>query len=94
MAIHALSLLGFLPFVLADSIGVASGSGGITELFGNSFGEPGENATYDYIVIGGGNAGNTIAARLALANYSVAIVEAGSFFETLNEFQSYPSPRL
>ncbi|KAI9055014.1 hypothetical protein LZ554_002155 [Drepanopeziza brunnea f. sp. 'monogermtubi'] len=35
-------------------------------------------------VVGGGNAGNTIAARLALANYSVAVIEAGSFYETLN----------
>ncbi|KAL9127724.1 MAG: hypothetical protein Q9217_003454 [Psora testacea] len=56
---------------------------GVTEIFGNSFGQPGFNATYDYIIVGGGNAGNTIAARLALdpANYSVALVEAGSFYE-------------
>jgi choline dehydrogenase-like flavoprotein len=34
-------------------------------------------------IVGGGNAGNTIAARLALdpAGYSVAVVEAGSFYE-------------
>ena len=32
---------------------------------GSSFGIPGKNATFDYIVIGGGNAGLTIAARLA-----------------------------
>lgn len=35
-------------------------------------------------VIGGGNAGNTIAARLALAGESVAVLEAGGFYETLN----------
>ncbi|KAK6063373.1 hypothetical protein SCUP234_13403 [Seiridium cupressi] len=54
--------------------------------YGNSFGRPGYNDTYDYIVIGGGNAGNTIAARLALdpANYSVAVLEAGSFYEILD----------
>ncbi|TVY18288.1 Cyclase atC [Lachnellula arida] len=80
-----LCALSVVPTTLA-TIGVASSPGGITELFGNSFGEPGLNATYDYIVVGGGNAGNTIAARLALdpANYSVAVIEAGSFYETLN----------
>lgn len=34
-------------------------------------------------IVGGGNAGNAIAARLALdpANYSIALLEAGSFYE-------------
>ncbi|PTU21756.1 hypothetical protein P175DRAFT_0435924 [Aspergillus ochraceoroseus IBT 24754] len=75
----------FLPTSLA-TIGVGLSSSGVTELFGNSFGLPSENATYDYIVVGGGTAGNAIAARLALdpANYSVAVVEAGSFYEVLN----------
>ncbi|KAI0857767.1 oxidoreductase [Xylaria cubensis] len=38
------------------------------------------------LVIGGGNAWNTVAARLALdhANYSVALIEAGSFYEILS----------
>ncbi|PKX89959.1 GMC family oxidoreductase [Aspergillus novofumigatus IBT 16806] len=75
----------FLPTTMA-TIGVGLSPGGVTELFGNSFGQPGVNATYDYIVVGGGTAGNAIAARLALdpANYSVAVVEAGSFYEILN----------
>jgi len=75
----------FLPTTLA-TIGVGISPDGITKLFGNSFGLPGENTTYDYIVVGGGTAGNAIAARLALdpANYSVAVIEAGSFYETLN----------
>lgn len=51
-------------------------------LSGNSFGIPGQNATYDYIVIGGGTAGNAIAARLAEdPRNSVAVVEAGGFYE-------------
>ena len=60
----------------------------ITELYqgrllGSSFGVPGANSTYDYIVVGGGNAGLTIAARLA-ETASVAIIEAGGFYEIGN----------
>ncbi|GES64984.1 GMC oxidoreductase [Aspergillus terreus] len=38
-------------------------------------------ASFDYIVVGGGTAGVTLAARLAEANYSVALVEAGDYYE-------------
>ncbi|THC89901.1 hypothetical protein EYZ11_010633 [Aspergillus tanneri] len=77
--------LHFLPNALA-TIAVGLSPSGVTKLFGNSFGLSGRNATYDYIVVGGGAAGNAIAARLALdpANYCVAVVEAGSFYEILN----------
>lgn len=51
-------------------------------LLGSSFGVPG-NATFDYIVVGGGTAGLTIAARLAESG-TVAVVEAGSFYEISN----------
>lgn len=52
---------------------------------GNSFGVPGVNATYDYVVAGGGTAGLTIAARLAEdENTSVAVVEAGGFYQIDN----------
>ncbi|SCO42247.1 unnamed protein product [Fusarium fujikuroi] len=44
-------------------------------------GIPGVDAEYDYVVVGGGTAGNTIGYRLAKAGYSVAIVEAGPFLE-------------
>ena len=54
------------------------------KLLGSSFGVPG-NATYDYVVLGGGNAGLTVAARLAEnPAISVAVVEAGSFYELEN----------
>ncbi|QSZ35459.1 hypothetical protein DSL72_008329 [Monilinia vaccinii-corymbosi] len=54
-------------------------------LLGNSFGVPGRNATYDYVVVGGGNAGLTIAMRLAEAEAgTVAVVEAGTFYEISN----------
>jgi choline dehydrogenase len=32
---------------------------------GNSFGRPNQNATYDYVVVGGGTAGLAVAMRLA-----------------------------
>jgi choline dehydrogenase len=54
-------------------------------LYSNSFGVPGVNATYDYVVIGGGTAGLTIAARLAEdSDVSVAVIEAGGFYQQDN----------
>lgn len=53
-------------------------------LLGNSFGVPGTDATYDYVVVGGGNAGLAIANRLAHNHNhtaSVAVIEAGGFYE-------------
>lgn len=42
----------------------------------------GNSTTYDYIVVGGGTAGNTIAARLAQnPKLSVAVIEAGGYYE-------------
>lgn len=40
---------------------------------------PSTNTTFDYVVVGGGNAGIPMAVRLAEAGYTVALVEAGSF---------------
>lgn len=55
-------------------------------LTGNSFGNPGVNATYDYVVVGAGLAGALTASRLAMAlpNMTVAVIEAGSFYEISN----------
>lgn len=57
-------------------------------LIGSSFGAPAlnifdpvPNATFDYVVVGGGNAGIPMAVRLAEAGHTVALVEAGSFYE-------------
>ena len=55
-------------------------------LLGNSFGNPGVNATYDYVIVGAGLAGSLTASRIAdaLPNMTVAVVEAGSFYEISN----------
>ncbi|KAE8387471.1 hypothetical protein BDV23DRAFT_174602 [Aspergillus alliaceus] len=45
-------------------------------------GIPGIDASFDYLVVGGGNAGVTLAARLAEQIFTVALVEAGDFYET------------
>ncbi|KAL8901139.1 MAG: hypothetical protein Q9207_005342, partial [Kuettlingeria erythrocarpa] len=59
-----------------------SQANGKTKLLASSFGDPGVEQTFDYVVIGGGTAGLTVAARLAEdRELSVAVVEAGSFYE-------------
>lgn len=37
--------------------------------------------TFDYVVVGGGTAGVTLAVRLAEASHSVALIEAGTYYE-------------
>ncbi|KAL6719249.1 hypothetical protein ACLMJK_003486 [Lecanora helva] len=56
-----------------------------TGLLGDHFGVPGSARYYDYVIVGGGTAGNTLAARLATnASITVALIEAGGFYETDN----------
>ena len=55
------------------------------QLLGNFFGVVGNNATYDYVVVGGGTAGLAFAYRLAEdGKNQVAVVEAGGFYEVEN----------
>jgi choline dehydrogenase len=43
------------------------------------------NATYDYVIVGGGTAGLTVASRLAEnSSLSIAVIEAGTFSEISN----------
>ncbi|KAF2497648.1 alcohol oxidase, partial [Lophium mytilinum] len=70
----ALALLILVPGVLSGSYGV-----------------PFVSATYDYVVVGGGTSGLTLAARLAAnSSISVAVVEAGGSYETLNPLSIIP----
>lgn len=52
---------------------------------GYTFGAPYIDATYDYVIVGGGTAGLTLATRLAEnSSLSVAVVEAGGLYEADN----------
>ena len=47
-----------------------------------AYGAAGTDQTFDYVVVGGGTAGLTIASRLAEnPSLSVAVIEAGGFYE-------------
>lgn len=53
------------------------------QLLSNHFGRAGTNATYDYVVVGGGTAGLAVAYRLAEdGSKTVAVIEAGGFYDT------------
>ena len=53
-------------------------------LIGTHFGYP-SNASFDYVIVGGGTAGLALANRLAENDtHTVAVVEAGSFYELDN----------
>lgn len=48
------------------------------------------DATYDYVVIGGGTAGITVASRLAQHGFHVALVEAGGSYEWMHPISKIP----
>lgn len=58
-----------------------------------SYGRPNADATYDYVIVGGGTAGLTIAARLTQnTSLSVAVVEAGGYYEeTVGNISTVPA---
>ncbi|KAI9697329.1 MAG: hypothetical protein M1820_007835 [Bogoriella megaspora] len=73
----------FLRLVSAINLFPINGERG--SILGTYFGTPGANATFDYVVVGGGTAGLTLATRLsANKSLSVAVIEAGGFYELDN----------
>ncbi|KAL6716047.1 hypothetical protein ACLMJK_007009 [Lecanora helva] len=55
---------------------------GTSRPVGTSFGVPGSSSKFDYVIIGGGTAGLTVAERLSEdPNVAVAVIEAGGFYE-------------
>lgn len=82
--LHMYFLLSFLFSVALATLDLLD-DGQIGAILGSSFGIPGANATFDYVIVGGGTAGLTIATRLAEnRSLSVAVVEAGGFYEIDN----------
>lgn len=84
---HALRLSSLTAAVLAGlSVRAAPAQdSSITGLLGTNFGIPGQNYEFDYIVVGGGQAGLTMAARLAENSaVTVGVIEAGTFYGITN----------
>lgn len=78
----------FLPFFLFASIVVCVPTEGKTSkrqfngILGSASGLLGIDATYDYVIIGGGTAGLVMAERLSEnPNLQVAIIEAGTYYQ-------------
>lgn len=73
--LNRLGLLYFCGNALAQNLA-------FDDLLGTNFGVPNINRTFDYVVIGGGTAGLTLASRLSeQPDIQVAVIEAGSFYE-------------
>lgn len=83
------TLLAFLPLLLPVfstpvSTPYSTNPKPPARLLGSSFGVPGPQ-TFDYIIVGGGTAGLALASRLSEnSKWTVAVVEAGGFYETDN----------
>lgn len=60
---------------------ILNGEGLVEGALGALKGALGVKQSFDYVVVGGGTGGNAIGYRLAEAGFSVAIIEAGFFYE-------------
>jgi choline dehydrogenase len=60
---------------------ILDGDGLVEGALGALKGALGLKQEFDYVVVGGGTAGNAMGYRLAEAGFSVAIIEAGFFYE-------------
>lgn len=74
-----------LPGLSVRAAPVQNSTGTQTPLLSTSFGIPGQDYEFDYIIVGGGQAGLTMAGRLAEnRDLSIGVIEAGSFYEITN----------
>ncbi|KAL8788586.1 MAG: hypothetical protein Q9195_007230 [Heterodermia aff. obscurata] len=79
------TLLFLSPYILSTTSQSFTESLAAKGLLGSHFGIPGQPNTYDYVIIGGGTSGLTIASRLAEdPSKSIAVIEAGDFYEFSN----------
>ncbi|KAI4114776.1 MAG: hypothetical protein LQ345_004504 [Seirophora villosa] len=75
----------FLAVLAAPPLLNQQQAGGGQRPVGTSFGVPGSSSKFDYVIIGGGTAGLTVAERLSEdPTVSVAVIEAGGFYELDN----------
>ncbi|KAI4218828.1 MAG: hypothetical protein L6R36_008730, partial [Xanthoria steineri] len=82
-----LGLAIFPPSLLLLSFVTATVAGAYANGFARPWGasSPCKDNTFDYVVVGAGTAGLTLAARLAEgSSYSVAVIEAGGYYEEDN----------
>ncbi|KAL8840971.1 MAG: hypothetical protein Q9176_003543 [Flavoplaca citrina] len=91
-------MLSTLLCLLVSALLVQAVPAGTVQLVGKrnnitqAFGVPGINATFDYVVVGGGTAGITIASRLAAdPSITVAVIEAGGFYEAAGNTSIVPA---
>lgn len=92
--LSALSRTTFLTSILLGLSSVAtaaSESSADIYLPAANRGTPNVNATYDYVVIGGGTAGLVMAARLSeMDGVTVAVVEAGTYYKEFGNTSIVP----
>lgn len=55
-----------------------------TSIYSSSRGISKDDHIYDFIVVGGGTAGLTVATRLAQNYFNVAVIEAGTYYENIS----------
>lgn len=80
-----LTILGALCFTAVKSSQFPGQGLPLRSRAGNSAPAIPGNATFDYVIVGGGTAGLAIASRLAEnPSLSVAVIEAGGFYEVDN----------
>jgi len=86
MWLHVAAAL-FLSAATATATGKVKAN--IQDNLGTAAGILSQDATFDYVIIGGGTAGLVMANRLgANPNITVAVVEAGAFYQITNPLVS------